>query len=217
MIVVSVLLVVIAGVLLGVGLVRLDETLLYWSIGVSAVAAFTLAMGVRRLVAARAGRGQVVVRLGAVAGGGAPDEVRGSAPTLVVEASVGPRPVGRATPRPVGRATPPPHARAGAIVDGVVVDSGAGADLEALSDRDPTVPADEPAEQSVTQSDIDRIGQLTTEVVVIDGRPRYHLDGCVHLLGLEPEFLPALEAVELGFTPCGLCRPATALLGSPGR
>ncbi len=46
------------------------------------------------------------------------------------------------------------------------------------------------------------VGRLATEVVVVDGRPRYHLEGCLHLLGLDGARLPALEAVELGFTPC---------------
>src|SRR5688572_17182695 len=64
MIVGSVLLVLAAGVLLGIGLVRSDDTILYWSIGVSALAAAALAMGVRRLLAVRAGRGEIVVRLG---------------------------------------------------------------------------------------------------------------------------------------------------------
>ena len=47
---------------------------------------------------------------------------------------------------------------------------------------------------------------------VIDGRPRYHLAGCLHLLGRTVERLPAIEAVELGFTPCGQCEPVTGLL-----
>ena len=33
---------------------------------------------------------------------------------------------------------------------------------------------------------------------MIDGRPRYHLTGCVHLLGRRTEPLPVSEAVELG-------------------
>jgi hypothetical protein len=62
MIVGSVLLVVVAGVLLGVGLVRLDPTLLYASIGVSALAALALAVGVRRAATVRAGNGTIAVR-----------------------------------------------------------------------------------------------------------------------------------------------------------
>jgi hypothetical protein len=217
MIVTSVLLVVAAGVLLGLGLVKLDETMLYASIGVSVLAAVTLAIGVRRLVALRAGRGLIAVRVGpaGVGPGGAP-----ATAALVVDATVGPqavgqpvsRPVGRATPRPVGRATPPPHARAGAVVDGVLVAEAADRDVGALAAQDSAGRADEPAEEVVTQRDADRISQVTTEVLVIDGRPRYHVEGCVQLLGLEPEWLPAPEAIELGFTPCAECRPASTLL-----
>ncbi len=215
MIVASVLLVVVAGVLLGIGLVRLDQTLLYWSIGVSALAAFALALGVRRLVALRAGRGDVVIRLGGGVAGAAPPikatVIAAGGPAGSTGAGqAAPRPIGRATPRPVGRATPPPHARADDVVDGLIVED---PDLYPALGADLTAVIEEPDEETVTASDIERIARLTNEVLVVDGRPRYHLDGCLHLFGLAPEPLPAVEAVELGFTPCGQCRPAAALLG----
>ncbi len=47
---------------------------------------------------------------------------------------------------------------------------------------------------------------------MIDGRPRYHLAHCVHLMGRDSEPLPIAEAIELGFTPCALCEPDTNLL-----
>ena len=56
-----------------------------------------------------------------------------------------------------------------------------------------------------------RVAVMNAEVLVIDGRPRYHIRGCVHLLGRESEPLPVSEAIELGFTPCGVCEPNTAL------
>ena len=58
---------------------------------------------------------------------------------------------------------------------------------------------------------------MSAAVLVIDGRPRYHLPGCVHLLGREGEPLPVSEAVELGFTPCSLCEPDSALLAEARR
>ncbi len=58
---------------------------------------------------------------------------------------------------------------------------------------------------------------MSAEVLVIDGRPRYHQAGCVHLLGRESEPLPVSEAVELGFTPCSLCEPDSALLAEARR
>jgi hypothetical protein len=184
MIVGSVLLVIVAGVLLGLGLVRLDEPLLYSSIGVSALAAFTLVVGVRRLAAVRAGRGTITVR------------------PVVTTAPARPRPVGRAAPRPIGRATVSPAPP---------VEGAAPVDLDVLSAADPAVPTDEPAPESVLEPDLARAARLDAEVIVVDGRPRFHLAGCLHLLGLESEPVNIAEAIELEFTPCGLCRPVAAL------
>lgn len=72
--------------------------------------------------------------------------------------------------------------------------------------------SDEPGPQAVSAEDAARVAAMGTAVRVIDSRPRYHLSGCVHLLGRESEALPAAEAVALGFTPCSLCEPASALL-----
>ncbi|WP_433310887.1 hypothetical protein ACQP0U_23665 [Micromonospora sp. CA-269861] len=78
---------------------------------------------------------------------------------------------------------------------------------------DPAVSAvDEPAAQQITAAEAARVARLLDDVEVVDGRPRYHLDGCPHLVGWQPETLPVAEAVELGFTPCAHCAPATALL-----
>jgi hypothetical protein len=179
----SVLLVVIAGVLLALGLVQLDPPLLYSSIGVSALAALTLVLGVRRMAAVRAGRGVIAVR------------PRGA--TIAAERPV--RATGRATPRPIGRATvgsPVPFAA-----------------LDEFTTE--TVPIDEPAEQPLPAEDAARLGTLDTRVLVVDGRPRFHLADCAFLVGREPEPMPVSEAIEFGFTACGLCRPATALLPDP--
>ncbi|MFG3555120.1 hypothetical protein ACGGAQ_12065 [Micromonospora sp. NPDC047557] len=72
--------------------------------------------------------------------------------------------------------------------------------------------ADEPAEQPITPAEAARVARLSDPVVVVDGRPRYHLAGCRRLAGRVPETLAVAEAVELGFTPCATCAPATALL-----
>ncbi|NJC69804.1 hypothetical protein HC031_08730 [Planosporangium thailandense] len=86
-----------------------------------------------------------------------------------------------------------------------------------LGDSDDEEPPDEPVAQPLAGSEAERLAGLDDAVVVIDGRPRYHLPGCVHLLMRESERLPVREAVELGFTPCGLCEPATALLADDHR
>jgi hypothetical protein len=78
-------------------------------------------------------------------------------------------------------------------------------------------PADEPPAQRVSPAEQARVAQLDNDVLVIDGRPRYHLPGCVHLLGREHESLPVGEAVELGFSPCGLCEPDSTLLARTRR
>jgi len=87
----------------------------------------------------------------------------------------------------------------------------------ALDDEFEDDPPDEPSIQFVTPSNASRVAMLTAEVLVIDGRPRYHMAGCVHLLGRESEPLPVGEAVELGFTPCALCEPDSALLAEARR
>ncbi|MEO3769333.1 hypothetical protein [Micromonospora sp. B9E7] len=78
--------------------------------------------------------------------------------------------------------------------------------------RDDAAVPDEPAEQPVTPAEAARVARLPDVVQVVDGRPRYHLASCPHLVGRVPEELPVAEAVELGFTPCAHCAPATALL-----
>lgn len=83
-----------------------------------------------------------------------------------------------------------------------------------LEDEDPP---DEPVAQRISAADAARVARMNTEVLVIDGRPRYHVAGCVHLLGRPYEPLPVSEAVELGFSPCGLCEPDSALLADARR
>jgi hypothetical protein len=82
-------------------------------------------------------------------------------------------------------------------------------DGEEYDDEDPE---DEPPIQPSSAADIARVSTMTDEVLVIDGRPRYHVRGCVHLLGRQSEPLPIGEAVELGFTPCSVCEPNDVVL-----
>jgi len=83
---------------------------------------------------------------------------------------------------------------------------------------DPGVLWDEPDEQVLDDpSDRARVARLTVDVRVIDGRPRYHVAGCVHLLGADHEPIPVNEAIELGFTPCALCEPDSRLLADARR
>jgi hypothetical protein len=78
-------------------------------------------------------------------------------------------------------------------------------------------PPGEPAAEPVLASEVSRLGQRHDEVLVIDGRPRYHLAACAHLAGHDSQPLPVSEAIELGFTGCAACAAATTLLGQPPR
>jgi hypothetical protein len=44
-------------------------------------------------------------------------------------------------------------------------------------------------------------------VLVVEGRPRYHVGGCRYLTGKSAEPVDVRDAREEGFTPCGVCKP----------
>ena len=113
----------------------------------------------------------------------------------------------------------PAHAEAAAADDLAADESAAPpADFDLdLDEADEADPADEPLPQKVSPADAVRVARLDAEVLVIDGRPRYHLPECPHLVGRLAEPIPVNEAVELGFSPCGLCRPVDRLVGATAR
>ncbi|RRS01962.1 hypothetical protein [Glycomyces terrestris] len=86
---------------------------------------------------------------------------------------------------------------------------------QAASHRAPESLADEPTEQRMSSVEAAALMRLDTEVAVVDGRPRFHHTRCAHLHGREHEPLPVAEALELGFTPCGMCEPVSRLLMAP--
>ena len=83
---------------------------------------------------------------------------------------------------------------------------------EEFGQPDDADPDDEPLPQAVRPADAVQVARMDAEVLVVDGRPRYHLPDCPHLVGKLSEGLPVAEAVELGFSPCGLCRPVDRLV-----
>jgi hypothetical protein len=233
MIVGSVLLVVVAGVLLGVGLVRLDAALLYSSIGVSALAALTLAVGVRRAATLRAGHGTIAIR------------------PVVPAPRPAPPAVDPAVSRPVGRAkvvTVPDGQHHGDRVDGDRVDGdrvdgdhgdgghGDGGHIDSGyidsghgdGNRADAVPVDggtrvvasarvavdpaavEGAPEVVDERELARARRLDATVLV-DHRPWFHRTECPFVLG-PAKPMPVARAVQLGVTSCGRCRPVTSLL-----
>jgi hypothetical protein len=234
---VSLVLIVGAVILLGYGLLEGSNLYLVASILTSLVAALALVIGSRRsgraAVAAaieqeEAARGRRRVRqdklVGAGVGGRSGERVppsdeytdhddlgRGARDTTMLD---------------VGRRGVPAQAAGGPSERPYQAEPPAGYDAYADDDDDDDEdfdgdydidPADEPPAQQVSPAEVARVAQLDDDVLVIDGRPRYHLPGCVHLLGREHESLPVSEAVELGFSPCGLCEPDSTLLARTRR
>lgn len=72
----------------------------------------------------------------------------------------------------------------------------------------PVVEADAPADED---EDADDELDYGGTVLVVAGRPRYHVDGCRYLAGKAAEEVDVLDAREEGFTACGVCRPDDAL------
>jgi hypothetical protein len=202
----SLLLILVAVVLLVLGLAGGSSLMLVISIAASLLAAVALVVGARQAAAGRA-----------TAGTGRPGQRK---PDDVPMAD------------PAGAAYGPPLAEPDIPVQHVppTVGTGGGwrqppapsaADESGPPAGDGSAPStggaaeaydDEPGAQSVTPAEALRVADLPDEVRVVDGRPRYHLASCPHLVGREHEPLPVAEAVELGFTPCARCAPATALL-----
>jgi hypothetical protein len=197
----SLLLILVAVVLLGAGLARGDNVLLIGSIAASLLAAIALLAGARQAGAAPE---EEPDELGTRPGSEHGDEDYDRAPTIV-PVRVGARPAQPPTSEDPTRVS---------VAPGIPVRVSAMQDADGDDDEDPP---DEPPAQQVTPADAARVARLTIEVLVVDGRPRYHLAGCQHLLDRDSEPLPVSEAVELGFTPCSLCEPDTGLLAEAGR
>jgi hypothetical protein len=112
-----------------------------------------------------------------------------------------------------------PPARHPLLADAVIPTQSVAADMDRLGDLPAQEPelhdvdlSDEPAAEQMSPAEAAQLATMITHVLVVDGRPRYHLVGCAHLLSRESESLPVGEAVELGFTPCAACQPNVKLL-----
>ncbi|MGK5741878.1 hypothetical protein [Micromonospora sp. URMC 103] len=210
MIVANLLLILVALVLLVLGLASGSSEMLIISIAASLLAAVALVVGARQAAANRAttgpgrsGRWEPVTTPApgttptadatTMAGMAAPDGAYG--PPLVepeipiqhVPPTVGTGGGWRQPPAPPADGEPSPWGTAGTYDD-------------------------EPGAEAVTPAEALAVAKLPDEVRVVDGRPRYHLADCAHLVGRAHESLPVAEAAALGFTPCAHCAPATALL-----
>ena len=87
-------------------------------------------------------------------------------------------------------------------------------DLVEAEDAGDEISADFPLEKAHADFEA-RSGATAADVLVISGRPRYHVGGCEYVEGNDDsEPLEINEARELGFTPCGACRPNETLARS---
>ncbi|MDR7278153.1 hypothetical protein [Catenuloplanes atrovinosus] len=216
MIVISLLLILVAITLLVLGLMSASSLLLIGSIVGSLLAAVTLVVGMRQAAAARA---EMVDNADVMAEADTKsDEYGAPAEEYLDEEYAGYE--GRRQRRE-GTSSPVTSTE---FRDEAFTGYGA-SEPPAADYREPVPPQrepvedpeDEPEPQLVTAAETARVARMTSDVYVVDGRPRYHLAGCVHLMDKEAEPLPVNEAVELGFTPCGLCEPDSALLADARR
>ncbi|MCW2506368.1 MAG: hypothetical protein JWO79_4652 [Actinomycetia bacterium] len=63
---------------------------------------------------------------------------------------------------------------------------------------------EEPTEEAVAPA-------VSGRVLVVAGRPRYHVAGCRYLTGKEAEDVAVEQAREEAYTACGVCKPDEAL------
>jgi len=199
----------VAAILLVLGVLHGPEFCYYASIGASLLAAIALIAGLRQhALAQRAGWPS-----------GSPADGSGARSATYASTGTGSagldgadvaRPAEVSVPRAGQRSALTVEARPRTRRD-EVPDEGHGPDLAGTgrAPADIGLP-DEPPEQPLTAAAAARLSRSDTQVVVVDGRPRFHLAGCLHLLGRATQRLPVLEAMEGGFTPCALCQPAGA-------
>jgi hypothetical protein len=223
----SLLLILVAVALLAFGLLQGANSFLVGSVSASLLAALALIVGGRKF--ARTADGEQAAREGEPASqrrarAAVPVEAAPDEPDVVVEPVEELVTVGRSGRRPRAEGSAIPIQMGGEPESSGAPVRFADDDLARLPERDDETdeyddddPPDEPPSQPVSPADAARVARMDSEVLVIDGRPRYHQSGCVHLLGRQSEPLPVSEAIELGFTPCGRCEPDSALLAQARR
>ncbi len=227
MIVVSLLLILLSGGMLATGILDTNDGLVLASIAVSVFAAAALFLGIRQQRAQSSpadddestedtdAEPDTATELPADStarrpGGGGPSAPGdgSAAPNTAAPVLAAPdraNVVARGGVEPAG-----PERNGSAGTEPVAAtELGQDEDLEDLDD-----PADEPPAELLLASEEETLSHRDDEVLVVDGRPRYHLTGCPHLADKASEPLPVAEAVELGFTPCSRCAVATTLLGA---
>ena len=191
MIVGSIVLVVVATGLLVAGLARQSDPMFYGSIVSSGLAAFAVIISARQLAGVQSDEDD--------------------------DFDLGPAAASESPGRSTADAPRSGATRSSSTRSSSTRSSARGRAAVTVRDHDEGDPPDEPPAQRVAPADAAAVARLDARVRVIDGRPRYHSDGCLHLLGRESEALPVREAVELGFTPCSQCEPDRTLIAEARR
>lgn len=215
MIVISILLILVAIALIVLGLMSASSLLLIGSIVSSLLAAVTLVVGMRQAAAARA---EMVDNREVLAEADTKRDEYGAPAEEYLDEEFGEY-EGRRQRRESGASTTSTEYRDEEFPGYGTAEPEQSVRRETVPpQREPVEdPEDEPEPQPVSATETARVARMTADVYVVDGRPRYHLAGCVHLMDKEAEPIPVNEASELGFTPCGLCEPDSALLADARR
>lgn len=220
MIVISGALVLVSAVLWVIGVAGVGLGAFYASIAVSLMVFATLTLGVLQR------RGEAVAPPGGGSSGGA-----ASTQGRQQSAGAGSRAVGLAgDPQPAAGTVAAAERRPDGPDDGgdgeddrARDDTSYGSDDLARGARDETVhdtphtgtgdatgfaetaddDADDADDEDLDEEDLEYGGT----VLVVPGRPRYHVDGCSYLVGQDLEEVDVLDAREEGFTACGACKP----------
>jgi len=72
-------------------------------------------------------------------------------------------------------------------------------------------PTEPEASEADEADELPEDDDLAGYVLVVPGRPRYHVDGCRYVSGKDVEELDVRDARDEGFSACGVCRPDEAL------
>jgi len=65
--------------------------------------------------------------------------------------------------------------------------------------------------RTAASSDPSSAAEVSGTVLVVAGRPRYHVEGCRYLAGKDPDPVDVTNARAEGFTACGVCKPDDSL------
>ena len=207
MIVISGALVLVALVLLVVGLTMTDLPFVYASIAVSLLAFVFLVIGVLQR------RGEQTPGTSGEAPGHRPaEEPGGRHADADTDADAVPVDVGRRlafVPTAQTAASTPVTADT-ATSDPTTIEAAPSDRQTGGSQRLGSAPvAVRPATADVPIAALFQGGGL---VLVVSGRPRYHVDGCRYLSGKDVDEIDVFDARDEGFSPCGVCKPDLVLV-----